>query len=129
MRLLQVVILLISELDLLVHTKCFHLQVPLISIIELYSQGNSGFIIIFMKKTPRAISTFFGTVYGDNQLYVKNSSLNDSYFYSCGKYLFLWCEVSVMDLGELYGTVGHFYNVMEWVSDEEADRLKREEGL
>jgi hypothetical protein len=73
--------------------------------------------------------SFFGTVYGDNKLYVKNSSLNDSYFYSCGKYLFLWCEVSVKDLGDIYGTVGHFYNVMEWVSDEEADRLKREEGL
>lgn len=73
--------------------------------------------------------TFFGTVYGDNQLLVKDSSLNPSYFYPCGKYLLLWCEVYVNDLGDPYGTVGHFYNVMEWVSDEEAERLKREEGM
>lgn len=74
-------------------------------------------------------ASFFGIVYGDNRLYVKNSSLNDSYFYPCGNYLLLWAEVYVMDLGELYGTVGHFYNVMEWVSDEEAERLQREEGM
>lgn len=74
-------------------------------------------------------SSFFGIVYGDNKLLVKNSSIYDSYFYTCGKYLALWVEIYVKDLGELYGTVGHFYNIMEWVSDEEADRLKREEGL
>lgn len=73
--------------------------------------------------------SFFGTVYGDNELLVKNSALYDSYFYPCGRYLLLWCEVYVMDLGELYGSVGHFYNVMEWISDEEADRLRREEGM
>lgn len=73
--------------------------------------------------------SFFGTVYGDNQLLVKHSPLSDSYFYPCGKYLLLWCEVYVKDLGDIYGSVGHFYNVMEWVSDEEADRLKREEGM
>lgn len=73
--------------------------------------------------------SFFGTVYGDNQLLVKNSALYDSYFYPCGRYLLLWCEVYVKDLGELYGSVGHFYNVMEWVSDEEAERLKKEEGM
>ena len=27
------------------------------------------------------------------------------------------------------GYVGDFYNVMEWVSDEEADRLQKEEGM
>lgn len=73
--------------------------------------------------------SFFGTVYGDNQLLVKDSPLNPSYFYPCGKYALLWCEVYVNDLGDPYGTVGQFYNVMEWVSDEEADRLKREEGM
>lgn len=73
--------------------------------------------------------SFFGTIYGDDKLLVKSSTLYDSYFYPCGKYLLLWAEIYMMDMGELYGTVGHFYNVMEWVSDEEADRLKREEGM
>lgn len=73
--------------------------------------------------------SFFGIVYADNKLLVKNSSIYESYFNSCGRYLYLWSEVYLKELGELYGTVGHFYNIMEWVSDEEADRLKREEGM
>lgn len=73
--------------------------------------------------------SFFGTIYGDDELLVKTSSLYPSYFYPCGKYLLLWSEIYMMDMDELYGTVGHFYNVMEWVSDEEAERLKREEGM
>lgn len=32
-------------------------------------------------------------------------------------------------MGENVGLVGHFYNIIEWVSDEEADRLQREEGM
>jgi hypothetical protein len=26
-------------------------------------------------------------------------------------------------------TIAHFYNVLEWISDEEAERLQREEGM
>ena len=32
-------------------------------------------------------------------------------------------------MGVNVGTVGHFYNIIEWVSDEEAERLQREEGM
>ena len=35
----------------------------------------------------------------------------------------------VENLGVPVGTVGSFYNIMEWVSDEEAERLKKEEGM
>jgi hypothetical protein len=38
-------------------------------------------------------------------------------------------EMYVENLGVPIGTVGHFYNVMEWISDEEAERLKRESGM
>lgn len=73
--------------------------------------------------------SFFGTSHGDDKLLVTNSSLYDSVFYPCGRYLYLWTEMYVYDLSTPIGTVGHFYNIMEWVSDEEADRLKREEGM
>lgn len=99
-------------------TMTFHPEDPLdrtVTMVEDQVMGDEG--------------SFFGTVYGDNQLLVKSSPLEKSYFYNCGRYLFLWCEVYVKDLGDLYGTVGNFYNIMEWVSDEEADRLRREEGL
>ena len=70
--------------------------------------------------------SFFGISYGDDKLLVTNSSLYDSIFYPCGRYLYIWTEVYVENLGVPVGTVGHFYNIMEWVSDEEGERLKNE---
>lgn len=70
--------------------------------------------------------SFFGTAHGDNKILVTNSAYYDSVFYPCGNYLYIWTEMYVENLGETVGTVGHFYNIMEWVSDEEAERLKRE---
>ena len=70
--------------------------------------------------------SFFGTEHGDGKILVGNSLLYDSIFYPCGNYLYVWVEVYVENLGQPVGTVGHFYNIMEWISDEEAERLKRE---
>lgn len=70
--------------------------------------------------------SFFGISYGDDKLLVTNSSLYDSIFYPCGRYLYIWTEMYVENLGVPVGTVGHFYNIMEWVSDEEGERLKNE---
>ena len=70
--------------------------------------------------------SFFGTAHGDNKILVTNSSYYDSIFYPCGSYLYIWTEMYVENMGQTVGTVGHFYNIMEWVSDEEAERLIRE---
>ena len=70
--------------------------------------------------------SFFGTAHGDNKILVTNSSYYDSIFYPCGSYLYIWTEMYVENMGQTVGTVGHFYNIMEWVSDEEAKRLMRE---
>ena len=70
--------------------------------------------------------SFFGISYGDDKLLVTNSSLYNSVFYPCGRYLYIWTELYVENLGTPVGTVGHFYNIMEWVSDEEGERLMRE---
>ena len=68
----------------------------------------------------------FGIAYGDNRVLVEHSPLAESVFYPCGKYLYLWAHMYVEDIGVQVGTVGHFYHVMEWVSDEEGKRLERE---
>ena len=70
--------------------------------------------------------SFFGISYGDDKILVRNSSNYDSIFYPCGRYLYIWTEMYVENLGAPVGTVGHFYNIMEWVSKEEADRLMKE---
>ena len=67
--------------------------------------------------------SFFGTSYGQwgDKLYVRSSNLAQSIFYPLGGYLYIWTELSVDE----YGIVGNFYNVMQWVTDEEAERIKR----
>ena len=68
--------------------------------------------------------SFFGTSYGQwgDKLYVRSSNLAQSIFYPLGGYLYIWTEFSVDE----YGIVGNFYNVMQWVTDEEAERIMRE---
>jgi hypothetical protein len=70
--------------------------------------------------------SFFGIAYGDNRIQVTHSSLAESVFYPCGKYLYVWSHMYVENLGVPVGTVGHFYNVMEWISEEEAELIKKE---
>ena len=72
--------------------------------------------------------SFLGQTHGDDKILVESSPYYEAYFYPCGKYLYLYTHVYVENLGTPVGTVGHFYNVMEWISDEEADQL-RKEGL
>jgi len=73
--------------------------------------------------------SFFGQTHGDDHILVTHSPLAESVYYPCGRYLYIWTMMYVKDLGTDIGTVGHFYNIMEWVSDEEADRLRREENM
>jgi hypothetical protein len=66
---------------------------------------------------------------GDNHILCGESPYNESYYNSCQRFAVLWLNVYVYDLGDPIGTVGQFYNVLEWVSDEEAERLQRENGM
>ena len=74
-------------------------------------------------------ASVLGWILGDNHILCRDSYLYPSYFNSCQAFVELWMEVYVENLGEPIGTIGHFYNILEWVSDEEAERLQREEGM
>ena len=71
-------------------------------------------------------ASVFGQILGDNHILCDDSPYYDSYFNSCQRFAVLWLHVYVENLGEPVGTVGHYYNVLEWISDEEAERLKGE---
>ena len=71
-------------------------------------------------------ASVFGQILGDNHILCDDSPIYTSYFNSCQRFAVLWLHVYVEDLGQMIGTVGHFYNILEWISDEEAERLKRE---
>lgn len=71
----------------------------------------------------------FGQINGDDRILVADSPVRPSYFNACERYVSLWIRAYVENLGEPVGTVGTFYNILEWVSDEEAERLQRENGM
>lgn len=67
--------------------------------------------------------TAFGIIRGDNKIRVESTDVYPSYMYPGQNYLTVAFRVYVTTLGGEYGTVGYYYNIMEWISDEEADRL------
>ncbi len=71
----------------------------------------------------------FGISYGDNKILAQSSPYSTSYYNTCQRFVSLWMYVYVEDLGSPIGSLGEFYTIIEWVSDEEADRIAREDGL
>ena len=72
----------------------------------------------------------FYMVHGDGKVLVKSSPYYASYYNALDRFALLYLYIHVMDLGEEYGVVDPYaLNSLEWVSDEEADRLEREEGM
>lgn len=67
-----------------------------------------------------------GMFHGDNRILITDSPYYDSYFNSCEKFVVLWSHVYIEDLGTSIGTIGHFYNIVEWISEEEAHELMRQ---
>lgn len=74
-------------------------------------------------------ASVLGWILGDDHILAEQSPYYTSYFNSCQRFVELWMHVYVEKVGESIGSVGHFLNVLEWVSDEEADRLQREDGM
>lgn len=70
----------------------------------------------------------FGQMNGDNRILGMSSPAYVSYYNNCQKFVSLWMRAYVYDIKTLVGYVGDFYNIMEWVSDEEAERLQSENG-
>lgn len=68
----------------------------------------------------------FGIIRGDNRIRIADSPAYPAYYYTLQHYLTASYRVYVSDLGKEYGTVGHFYSIMEFVTYEEAKRIERE---
>ncbi|MCQ2145133.1 MAG: DUF4984 domain-containing protein [Bacteroidales bacterium] len=74
-------------------------------------------------------ASIFGMVHGDNHILIEGSNQGPSYFFSYEKIAVLVNRFYVQKIGNDVGTVGHFLTEIDWVSDEEAERLKREDGM
>ena len=97
--------------------------------ITLRLHGDDPYKSLITMDKDQVISdeaSVFGQILGDNHILCDDSPYYESYFNSCQRFAVLWLHVYVEKLGETIGTVGHFYNILEWISDEEAERLKGE---
>lgn len=69
----------------------------------------------------------FGTIYGDGKLLLNQPTSYTSYYRTCEKYMLQFVTISVDNKdGSQYGTVGTFINVIEWISEAEAEKLKEQ---
>lgn len=71
----------------------------------------------------------FGMVHGDNRILLESSNMGFSYYFCFKHIAVLVNRFYVQNLGEEVGTVGHFLSEIDWISDEEAERLRREDGM
>lgn len=70
----------------------------------------------------------FGIEWGDGKILAQTSpsTTSASSFNACQKFAQLYIRVYVKDFQTMVGYVGDFYNILEWVSKEEAEELMRE---
>ena len=71
-------------------------------------------------------SEAFGTIYGDGMIRMYQPTAYTSYYSSCEKFIFQYMTLYVPGMPEGQNTVGTFVNAVEWISDDEAEKLKRE---
>lgn len=68
----------------------------------------------------------FGTKYGDGYIHMYQPTAYTSYYSACEKFIFQYMTLYVPGMSELENTVGTFVNAVEWISEDEAEKLKRE---
>lgn len=64
----------------------------------------------------------FGTIYGNGKLMMMQSVDSGSYYSPCEMFLLQYFTMYVEEVG----TVGSYANIIEWISDDEAERIMRE---
>lgn len=69
----------------------------------------------------------FGTIHGDGKLLMNQPTNYTSYYNTCQNFIFQFVTLSVNKKnGDPYGTVGTFMNIVEWISEAEAEKLKEQ---
>lgn len=71
-------------------------------------------------------SEAFNTIYGDGIINMYQPAAYTSYYSSCEKFIFQYMTLYVPGMDASANTVGTFVNAVEWISDDEAEKLMRE---
>lgn len=84
-------------------------------------------LISMEKQVCGTTSQLFGTVYGDGNLQLTQSANYVSYFNTCQNFVFQYATLSVDNKdGSAFGAVGTYINLIEWIDDKEAEKLKEQ---
>ncbi len=79
----------------------------------------------FVEMDPQVLGSTaeaFGTIHGNGKLMVKQPAAYVSYYNVCQGFVLQYITVYVDNVG----TVGTYVNVLEWISDQEAEQLKKQ---
>ena len=69
----------------------------------------------------------FNTIHGDDKLRLNQPTAYTSFYSTNENFVFQYVTMSVNNRdGSLYGVVGTFANVIEWISEAEAEKLKEQ---
>lgn len=69
----------------------------------------------------------FNTIYGDGKLRLNQPTAYTSFYSTNENFILQYVTMSVNNKdGSYYGTVGTFVNVLEWISEAEAEKLKEQ---
>lgn len=79
------------------------------------------------QKLASTAEAFLGNIHGDGDLMISQPTAYTSYFSTCEDFVLQYVTLNVYnDDGSLYGTVGTYANILEWISDGEAEDLKQQ---
>lgn len=83
-------------------------------------------LISFDEQPFGPTSEAFNTLYGDGVIHMYQPAAYTSYYSSCEKFIFQYMTLYVQGMPADANTVGTFINAVEWISDDEAEKLMRE---
>ncbi|MBR7166833.1 MAG: DUF4984 domain-containing protein [Bacteroidaceae bacterium] len=83
-------------------------------------------LISFDEQPFGPTSEAFNTLYGDGVIHMYQPAAYTSYYSSCEKFIFQYMTLYVPGMPADANTVGTFINAVEWISDDEAEKLMRE---
>ena len=70
---------------------------------------------------------FIGNIHGNGDLMISQPTAYTSYFSTCEDFVLQYVTLNVYnDDGSLYGTVGTYVNILEWISEGEAEDLRQD---
>lgn len=90
--------------------------------VKFYGDDRLNPIVEFEPQMIGTTGEAFGTIYGNGKLMMMSPTGYSSYFGTCETFMVQYATIYVDEVG----TVGTYVHIFEWISDDEAERIKRE---